>query len=166
MQDPLIEAARTAGSWLQARGWRLATAESCTGGLVAAAMTEIAGSSAWFDRGFVTYTNEAKQEMLGVSAATLARFGAVSEETVREMALGALAASKARVTIAISGIAGPSGGSPEKPVGTVCFGWAWQLEAPASAAPRVRVLRRHFEGDRAAIRVAAARYALEVCVKP
>lgn len=130
---------------LRARGWQLATAESCTGGGIAAALTDLAGSSQWFDRGFVTYSNQAKQDMLGVSAATLDSEGAVSEATVREMVAGALAHSAAQVAVAVSGIAGPSGGSADKPVGTVYL--AWQV---AGAEPVVRT--EHFDGDRAAVR--------------
>lgn len=108
---------------LQRRGWMLVCAESCTGGGVAAALTDLAGSSAWFDRGFVTYSNQAKQDMLGVSPETLAKFGAVSRETVTEMARGALLHSGAQLSVAISGIAGPGGGTPDKPVGTVWIAW-------------------------------------------
>ena len=108
----------------QARGVMVATAESCTGGLVAAAITDIPGSSAVFERGFVTYTNAAKQEMLGVDAATLADHGAVSEAVACAMAEGALARSAAQLAVSVTGIAGPDGGTPDKPVGTVCFGWA------------------------------------------
>jgi nicotinamide-nucleotide amidase len=109
---------------LTAREWKLATAESCTGGGVAYQLTETAGSSAWFERGFVTYSNLAKVEMLGVKQSTLESFGAVSEQVVRAMAEGALSHSQAQVSIAITGIAGPEGGSKEKPVGSVWFGWA------------------------------------------
>ncbi len=116
--DPL---ARRLGECLAARGWMLATAESCTGGWIAAAVTAIGGSSAWFDRGFVTYSNDAKVDMLGVSPHTLATHGAVSEETVREMAAGALARSRAQLAVAVSGIAGPSGGTAAKSVGMVCL---------------------------------------------
>lgn len=123
--DKFNQLATELGAALKAHGCKLALAESCTGGLVSAAMTEIAGSSAWFDRGFVTYSNAAKIEMLGVSANTLAQFGAVSEETAREMAQGALSHSKAQIAASITGIAGPDGGTPEKPVGTVCFAWAF-----------------------------------------
>src|SRR5215212_9301448 len=112
------------GRRLKARGGMIATAESCTGGWVAQELTAIAGSSAWFDRGFVTYSNEAKQEMLGVRAETLARHGAVSEETAAEMARGALERSRGSFALAITGIAGPTGGTAAKPVGTVCFAWA------------------------------------------
>ena len=137
--------ARRVGEALAARGWRLASAESCTGGWIAEAVTAISGSSAWFDRGFVTYSNEAKMDMLGVSAQTLAEQGAVSETTVREMAEGALARSLADVAVAVSGVAGPTGGSAAKPVGMVCIGWA------AKAAP-TGSLTLHFAGDRAAVR--------------
>jgi nicotinamide-nucleotide amidase len=133
------------GKALLSRNWKLACAESCTGGGVAAAVTDIAGSSQWFDRGFVTYSNQAKQEMLGVVEATLERHGAVSEQTVREMVTGALSRSDAQVAVAVSGIAGPGGGSDEKPVGTVCL--AWQVEGQE---PVVRT--EHFGGDRASIR--------------
>ncbi len=112
------------GAALKTRGLMLTLAESCTGGLVSATITEISGSSAWFERGFVTYSNAAKMEMLDVSAETLEKFGAVSEETACEMALGALKHSHANVAISITGIAGPNGGTQEKPVGTVCFAWA------------------------------------------
>ncbi|MEG0053190.1 MAG: CinA family protein [Comamonas sp.] len=108
---------------LMGKGWMLATAESCTGGMIAAACTDLAGSSQWFDRGFVTYSNEAKTEMLGVPAELIAQHGAVSEEVVRAMAEGAIRHSRAQVSIAVTGIAGPSGGSAEKPVGTVWVGW-------------------------------------------
>jgi nicotinamide-nucleotide amidase len=123
----------------------LATAESCTGGWVSEALTAIAGSSAWFERGFVTYSNAAKEEMLGVGRETLARHGAVSEPVAREMALGALAHSHATVALAVTGIAGPSGGSVDKPVGTVCFAWA-------AAGQPVRAETRRFAGDREAVR--------------
>ncbi|MDE2311380.1 MAG: nicotinamide-nucleotide amidohydrolase family protein, partial [Betaproteobacteria bacterium] len=111
------------GGLLKAQGLMLATAESCTGGGVAQAITDVAGSSAWFERGFIAYSNQAKQQMLGVSEATLNQHGAVSEATVREMAAGALQRSGAHVALAVSGIAGPDGGTPDKPVGTVWFAW-------------------------------------------
>ncbi len=122
--DKLDTLAAELGALLKARGLVLTLAESCTGGLVSASVTEIPGSSAWFDRGFVTYSNAAKIEMLGVLPNTLEKFGAVSEQTAREMAQGALNHSQANVAISITGIAGPDGGSVEKPVGTVCFAWA------------------------------------------
>lgn len=142
------------GAALTARGLLLACAESCTGGWVSEVVTATAGSSAWFDRGFVTYSYEAKQDMLGVRADTLQRHGAVSPATVEEMALGALAHSRAQVALAISGIAGPGGATPDKPVGTVCFAWARQGDAP-------RVATLHFPGDREAVRRASVIAALE-----
>lgn len=150
----LTQLARRVGERLEALDLMLATAESCTGGWVAQAITSIAGSSSSFERGFVTYTNAAKQEMLGVSAQTLAQHGAVSEATVREMAAGALAHSHAQVALAVSGVAGPTGGSPEKPVGTVCFGWA-----RAGAAPFSRT--EHLSGNREQVREQAVAIALE-----
>jgi len=146
--------AERAGAALRARGWTAATAESCTGGLVAGAITEIAGSSAWFDRGFVTYSDAAKQAMLGVEAALLDAHGAVSEPVARAMARGALAHSGADVTVAITGIAGPGGGSIAKPVGLVCFAFATREGALEASSHR-------FDGDRAAVRDAAVAYALE-----
>ena len=134
------------------RGWWLSCAESCTGGGIATALTDVAGSSAWFDRGFVTYSNQAKQEMLGVSAETLERFGAVSRETVVEMAGGALLRSKANLTVAVSGIAGPGGGTIDKPVGTVWIAWASERIVDS--------LREHYPGDRAAVRAATIDTAL------
>lgn len=141
------------GGVLSGRGEWLACAESCTGGWVAQSITAIAGSSGWFDRGFVTYSNAAKVEMLGVPEATLVRHGAVSEAVARAMAQGALAHSRADWTLAITGIAGPGGGSPEKPVGTVCFAWAGR-EAGCLAQTRV------FSGERAAVREQSVRHAL------
>jgi nicotinamide-nucleotide amidase len=143
--DTLTTLATLVGTRLKQRGLMLATAESCTGGWVAQAVTAISGSSAWFERGFVTYSNEAKQELLGVRDETLGEFGAVSEETAREMAAGALARSRAQVTLAISGIAGPTGGTQDKPVGTVCFAWARKGADPES-------LTRHFSGERESVR--------------
>ena len=146
MSDPELDAlSRQVGAALAQRGWRLATAESCTGGWIAEALTAISGSSAWFDRGFVTYSNEAKTDMLGVAAQTLAAHGAVSEATVREMAEGALARSLADVAVAVSGVAGPTGGTAAKPVGMVCIGWV------AKGSP-TRSLTLRFAGDRTAVR--------------
>ena len=142
------------GAALQAYSMMLVTAESCTGGGVASAVTDIAGSSAWFDRGFVTYSNQAKVDMLGISPDTLMRFGAVSEATVREMVSGALQYSQANFALAVSGIAGPGGGTSDKPVGTVWF--AWSIKAEASNA-RVYYLN----GNREEIREQAVRIALE-----
>jgi nicotinamide-nucleotide amidase len=141
------------GQTLLARGEWLTTAESCTGGWVAQCLTSIAGSSGWFERGFVTYSNPAKSDMLGVPDTTLERHGAVSEATARAMAQGALERSRADWAVAITGIAGPTGGSAEKPVGTVCFAWA-QKEGGCEAE------RRHFDGDREAVRAQSVRHAL------
>lgn len=138
---------------LQQKGWQMATAESCTGGLIAAACTDLAGSSLWFERGFVTYSNAAKTELLGVDAALIAQHGAVSEEVARAMAQGALAHSRAQAAVAVTGVAGPSGGSADKPVGTVWFGWA----TPAGVVTQ----RRRFDGGRAAVRQATVRHALQ-----
>ncbi len=123
-QASLEKLASEVGSLLLANGQRLATAESCTGGWVAQCLTSIAGSSEWFDRGFIVYSNQAKHEMLGVENGTLEQHGAVSEAVAAAMAVGALLNSHADWSLSITGIAGPSGGSPDKPVGTVCFGWA------------------------------------------
>jgi nicotinamide-nucleotide amidase len=141
------------GRALVARGWKVATAESCTGGLVAGAITDIAGSSEWFERGFVTYSNEAKVELLGVRPETLARSGAVSEATAREMAAGALERSRADIAVAVTGIAGPAGGTQDKPVGLVWFAWAIRNG-------RVEAVSRRFDGGRAAVRDAAVAVAL------
>ena len=137
------------GAALKARGFMLALAESCTGGMVAQAVTSVAGSSAWFDRGFVTYSNQAKIDMLGVSAETLENFGAVSEQTAAEMALGCLKASavkhsQAHIAGSITGIAGPDGGTADKLVGTVCFGIA--------QAKQYTTITQHFTGNREAVR--------------
>ena len=138
--------------WLSGRGWMMASAESCTGGLIAATCTDLAGSSVWFERGFVTYSNAAKTDMLGVDAQLIGQHGAVSEPVARAMALGAVRHSQAQVAVAVTGIAGPSGGSVDKPVGTVWFGWA--------VGTAVHTQRRVFAGDRAGVRAAAVRHAL------
>lgn len=152
--DPALQAlAAQLGEAALARGWMLVTAESCTGGWVSQVLTAVAGSSSWFDRGFVTYSNAAKVELLGVSAADLQTHGAVSETVVAQMAGGALAHSAARAALAVSGIAGPGGGSADKPVGTVCFGWATDGAVASSETC-------HFVGDRAAIRRQAVAHAL------
>jgi len=130
----------------------MATAESCTGGLIAAACTDLAGSSQWFERGFVTYSNAAKTDMLGVDAALIGQHGAVSEAVARAMAQGALARSRAQAAVAVTGVAGPGGGGPHKPVGTVWFGWA----TPSGIFSEVR----HFPGDRASVRHATVAHAL------
>ncbi len=147
------ELVRELGAILKARRYCLATAESCTGGWVAKEITTVPGCSHWFERGFVTYTNLAKQEMLGVRAETLNRDGAVSEQTVREMAEGALRHSHAQVALSISGIAGPGGGSDTKPVGTVWIGWAGEAFATTT-------LHRVYGGDREAVRSQAVDDAL------
>lgn len=141
------------GAALQARHWRCATAESCTGGLVAGAITAVAGSSAWFERGFVTYTNAAKVEMLGVASGLIDVHGAVSMPVARAMAEGALAHSPADLAVAITGVAGPGGGTAAKPVGMVCFAWARRGGA-------TEAVTLHVPGDRAAVREAAVTVAL------
>ena len=138
---------------LRQRGWRLATAESCTGGLIAGACTELAGSSDWFERGFVSYSNQAKTELLGVPAELIATHGAVSEPVVRAMAEGALARSHAQLSVAVTGIAGPTGGSEDKPVGTVWFGWC--------GGGQTRTERQVFAGNRAAVRAQTVGWALD-----
>jgi len=137
---------------LLARHWMLACAESCTGGLIAATCTELAGSSQWFERGFVTYSNAAKTELLGVDAALMAAHGAVSQPVAQAMARGALACSHAQLAVAVTGVAGPGGGSADKPVGTVWFGFAHGQQVFSEC--------QHFAGDRAAVRAATVRHAL------
>lgn len=146
-----------AGQLLQ-KDLAIAVAESCTGGWLAKVLTDLAGSSRWFDRGFVTYSNEAKQDMLGVMASTLDTHGAVSEAVVAEMALGAIAHSRANVSVAISGVAGPAGGSDDKPVGTVWFAW-WLPDGKCITQQKL------FAGDRRAVRQAAVAFALETLVE-
>jgi len=153
-ESTLYELAERVGARLKAQGLLLACAESCTGGWVAQAVTAVAGSSDWFDRGFVTYSNAAKLEMLGVAAETLERFGAVSEETAREMAAGALERSRADIALAITGVAGPTGGTSAKPVGMVCFAWAQRNGAAQSRTQR-------FAGDREQVRRQSVVAALE-----
>lgn len=155
MSDPALDTlAARLGAALLARGVKLATAESCTGGWVAQCVTSVAGSSDWYDRGFVTYSNASKEELLGVRSATLAAHGAVSEEAAREMAAGALARSHAGVAVAVTGVAGPAGGTAAKPVGMVCFAWAERGTAPRSAT-------RSFQGDRESVRRQSVAAALE-----
>jgi len=139
---------------LQARGWTLAAAESCTGGWIAKCCTDLAGSSAWFERGYVTYSNAAKRELLGVDSDVLEREGAVSEAVARAMAEGAVRDSGADVAVAVTGIAGPDGGTVEKPVGTVWFGWA-----VAGAVTQAECCR--FGGDREAVRRQTVRHAVQ-----
>lgn len=150
----LYELAAQVGVALRTRNRMLAIAESCTGGWISKVVTDVSGSSGWFDRGLVTYSNSAKEDLLGVSAATIARHGAVSAEVVAEMAMGALERSRADMTLAVSGIAGPDGGSPDKPVGTVYLAWALR-EGP------IRAERRHFPGNRDEVRSASVAAALQ-----
>jgi nicotinamide-nucleotide amidase len=157
--DALSDLALTLGSALKARGLKLALAESCTGGMVAEAVTSVAGSSTWFDRGFVTYSNEAKIEMLDVLPETLEKHGAVSEETAIEMVLGALKNSQAQLAGSITGIAGPDGGNADKPVGTVCFAWA--TKSLAAIKQPVSVATQHFTGNRQQIRQQATAYLMQ-----
>ena len=147
------EIARKVGAALKSRGLMVVTAESCTGGWVAMALTAIPGSSDWFERGYVTYSNAAKREALGVAEATLERHGAVSEETAREMASGALKNGRGQVALAITGVAGPSGGSRDKPVGTVCFAWA--------QGSKISSQTRRFDGDRESVRRQSVAHALQ-----
>ncbi|MFS8978539.1 CinA family protein [Cupriavidus necator] len=148
----LDQLAIQAGVALADKSLMLATAESCTGGLVAAAITDVSGSSGWFERGFVTYSNEAKTTMLGVPAKLIRDHGAVSEEVARAMAEGALLNSRAQVSLSITGVAGPNGGTPEKPVGMVCFGWSNRITTLTET--------QRFRGDRGMIRRQAAEHAM------
>ncbi|MEJ2609762.1 MAG: nicotinamide-nucleotide amidohydrolase family protein [Candidatus Thiodiazotropha sp.] len=152
--DPIDDLVKASAQQLLQRGFRLVVAESCTGGWLAKVLTDLAGSSKWFDRGYITYSNQAKQSMLGVNRQTLEINGAVSEATVSEMTQGALQDSGADVAIAISGIAGPSGGSVEKPVGLVCF--SWQLKSRDAYT-----CSKWFAGDRQQVRGDAVKYALQ-----
>jgi nicotinamide-nucleotide amidase len=149
----VIELARKVGEALKARGSKLVTAESCTGGWVAMALTAVAGSSDWFERGYVTYSNDAKREELGVADETLRRHGAVSEQTAREMAAGALRHGRGQVALAVTGVAGPAGGTPEKPVGMVCFAW--------TDGSKMTSVTRHFAGDRESVRRQSVVHALQ-----
>jgi nicotinamide-nucleotide amidase len=149
---PTLALVEQLAALLLQKGLHLATAESCTGGLIAGACTDLAGSSNWFERGFITYSNDAKTEMLGVDAALIKRRGAVSEQVAHAMAQGALAHSRAQVAVAVTGVAGPTGGSRAKPVGTVWFGFA----VPGQLVTE----KKHLDGDRAAVRAATVRHAL------
>lgn len=154
-QAALEALAAAVGEALLQRGERLATAESCTGGWIGQCCTAVAGSSNWFDRGFITYSNEAKQDMLGVPRQTLRSEGAVSEAAAGAMVQGAIARSRAQWALAVSGIAGPTGGTPAKPVGTVCFAWAGPEDW-------LRLETRRFAGDREAVRAQSVAHALDV----
>ena len=153
----LNDLSRKVGKALKNRGETLVTAESCTGGWVAQAVTSIAGSSAWFERGYVTYSNAAKREALGVHKATLARHGAVSEATAREMARGALKHARGSIAVSVTGIAGPGGGFPGKPVGTVCFAWA--------QGRKIRSETRRYRGGRRRVREQSVAHALRGVLK-
>ncbi|WP_394754036.1 CinA family protein [Crenothrix sp.] len=154
MDKELFVLAQRVGQFLVAQGTTIALAESCTGGLIAATLTEVAGSSAWFDRGFVTYSNQAKIDLLGVKPETLQQYGAVSAETATQMVSGALAHSNAGCAIAVTGIAGPDGGTLEKPVGTVFIAWQWRNREAV-------VVRKKFDGDRQDVRRQTVWIALE-----
>ncbi|MFT3858246.1 MAG: CinA family protein [Aquabacterium sp.] len=150
----VLDVVRPLSQRLMTLGWRMATAESCTGGLIAAACTELAGSSVWFERGLVTYSNEAKTELLDVDADLIAAHGAVSEPVARAMAQGALHRARSDVAVAVTGIAGPGGGSVDKPVGTVWIAWA-------DRHGQLTSVRHVFKGDRASVRAQTCRAALE-----
>ncbi len=152
MNSDLTQLTQELAQHLTRNGDKICSAESCTGGLIAKTLTDLAGSSEWFDRGFITYSNQSKMDMLGVSAATLQAYGAVSLEVAEEMAAGALLNSESGVAIAVTGIAGPGGGSELKPVGTVCFGFA--------IGERVISDKQWFDGDRQAVRQTSLEYAL------
>jgi nicotinamide-nucleotide amidase len=151
--DSIALLAERMGVALANRKWKLVTIESCTGGWVAEATTAISGSSAWFDRGFVTYSNEAKEELVGVSLATLVAHGAVSEPTAREMAAGGLQRSRGDIAVSITGVAGPTGGTAAKPVGMVCFAWATKSGVVSAT--------HHFSGNREAVRRRAVECAMQ-----
>ncbi|WP_274968607.1 CinA family protein [Succinimonas amylolytica] len=153
LDNQIKDLARNTGAELKRLGLVSVTAESCTGGLVSAALTSVPGSSEWFDRAFITYSNEAKMEMLGVREGTLKKYGAVSEETVREMSLGALASSRGDIAVSLSGIAGPGGGTPDKPVGTIWLAWAFRGEI-------FHTCRIRFAGSRELVRKRAVIQAL------
>lgn len=154
MDNELFELAQQLGQLLKSKEKKIATAESCTGGWIAQIITEVSGSSAWFDRGFVTYSNAAKMQMLGVKSETLDKFGAVSTQTATEMADGALAHSDADCAIAVTGIAGPDGGTAEKPVGTVFIAWAYKNQ-------HIKVVQKKFMGNRHQIRRQTVKIALQ-----
>ena len=154
--DTITELATTLGAMLQQKCWVLATAESCTGGMLAEVITSIAGSSLWFDRAFISYSNQAKIDMLGVQEATLETYGAVSEQVVNEMALGAFHNSDASIAVSITGIAGPSGGTQSKPVGMVCFGFAYNAQ--------IITTTQFFNGNRIEIRQQAVVFAMQQLV--
>ena len=157
-----LDISKEVAKLLIARGWTLALAESCTGGLVSAALTDLAGSSDWFERGYITYSNQAKTECLDVAAETIESFGAVSEQVAKAMSEGAQKNAGVNISVSITGIAGPAGGSIQKPVGTVCFGWTIQKENLAA----ITICKTmQFSGDRQAVREQARDYALSELIK-
>jgi len=156
--DPHHELARALALILVERSWKIALAESCTGGLVCATLTDLAGSSDWFERGYITYSNEAKSECLDVPVEIIKSFGAVSEQVAKAMADGARRKADVNVAISITGIAGPTGGSPEKPVGTVCFGWS--IKENVSNHVKTITITKQFSGDRQTVREQGRDYAL------
>ena len=155
--DELQAPVQAIGDALRVRGWRMASAESCTGGLIAAACTSVAGSSDWFERGFVSYSNQAKTELLGVPPALIEAHGAVSEEVARAMAEGALQRAPVRVAVAVTGIAGPGGGTPQKPVGTVWLAWG---VSDSAGVTQLQAERLQLQGDRSAVRRQTVQQAL------
>lgn len=157
MTEDITQLAQLLGNKLSAKGWQISCAESCTGGGIGYAITSISGSSAWFKKGFITYSNEAKHDLLGVSEGTLQQYGAVSAATVEEMAAGAAKCADAEVAIAISGIAGPDGGTPDKPVGTVWFGFFINGQTMSQ--------KQQINGDRQAVRIKAIEFALSNTLK-
>jgi nicotinamide-nucleotide amidase len=157
LEEQAVVIATRLGRELERRTWLVCTAESCTGGGIARALTETAGSSAWFDSAYITYSNRAKMANLGVPLASLESFGAVSEPVVSAMATGALVLSQCQLAVAVSGVAGPGGGSPDKPVGTVCFAWALAFEGQD---PWVRTQTLHLPGDRYEVRLRTVCFAL------
>ncbi len=160
MSKEIDELAKQLGVVAKARAIKIATAESCTGGLISGAITEVAGSSAWFERGFVTYTPEAKMEVLDVRQETLNNYGVVSEETAREMALGAINHSKATLAVSVTGVAGPTGGTEKTPVGTVCFGFAFKTEKATCTESATQC----FDGNRREVREATVAFALKTLI--
>jgi len=162
--EPQHDIANLLAHTLIERGWKIALAESCTGGLVGAALTDLAGSSAWFERGYITYSNAAKSECLAVPMEMIESFGAVSEQVAGAMAEGARRSANVNVAISITGIAGPTGGSPEKPVGTVCFGWAINKNIQSDMVDTT-VITKQFSGNRQSVREQARDYALSTLLK-
>lgn len=156
-EQALTKIAQQVMAALSKKGERLATVESCTGGGIAKLITDFAGSSAVFECGFVTYSNESKQQMVGVNSSTLSKHGAVSEQIAAEMADGALKYTNADITVSVTGVAGPDGGTDHKPVGMVCFGWAYNVSLMTET--------KHFKGDRQAVRMQAIEYALQGVLK-